>query len=78
MKPFSHPLHPLFQQLNVGSEVWWNTIKKVGSPLVNLQKIKRYVPLFGVVLSLKKVSVFTSISIHRALLSMKSGIVLAI
>jgi len=40
MKPFSHPLHPLFQQLNVGSEVWWNTIKKVGSPLVNLQKNK--------------------------------------
>lgn len=40
MKPFSHPLHPLFQQLNVGSEVWWNTVKKLGSPLVNLQKNK--------------------------------------
>ena len=40
MKPFSHPLHPLFQQLNVGSEVWWNTVKKIGSPLVNLQKNK--------------------------------------
>ncbi|MCG9481242.1 enterochelin esterase [Acinetobacter pittii] len=40
MKPFSQPLHPLFQQLNVGSEVWWNTVKKLGSPLVNLQKNK--------------------------------------
>ncbi|QNX89241.1 enterochelin esterase [Acinetobacter seifertii] len=40
MKPFSHPLHPLFQQLNVGSEVWWNIVKKIGSPLVNLQKNK--------------------------------------
>ncbi|WP_336975856.1 enterochelin esterase [Acinetobacter pittii] len=40
MKPFSQPLHPLFQQINVGSEVWWNTVKKLGSPLVNLQKDK--------------------------------------
>ncbi len=40
MKPFSQPLHPLFQQINVGSEVWWNTVKKLGSPLVNLQKNK--------------------------------------
>ncbi len=40
MKPFSQPLHPLFQQLNVGSEVWWNTVKKLGSPLVTLQKNK--------------------------------------
>ncbi len=40
MKPFSQPLHPLFQQLNVGSEIWWNTVKKLGSPLVNLQKNK--------------------------------------
>ncbi|WP_336940055.1 enterochelin esterase [Acinetobacter pittii] len=38
MKPFSQPLHPLFQQINVGSEVWWNTVKKLGSPLVSLQK----------------------------------------
>lgn len=40
MKSFSQPLHPLFQQINVGSEVWWNTVKKLGSPLVNLQKNK--------------------------------------
>lgn len=40
MKPFSQPLHPLFQQINVGSEVWWNTVKKLGSPLVSLQKNK--------------------------------------
>lgn len=40
MKPFSQPLHPLFQQLNIGSEVWWNTVKKIGSPLVSLQKNK--------------------------------------
>ncbi|WP_224991877.1 enterochelin esterase [Acinetobacter pittii] len=40
MKPFSQPLHSLFQQLNVGSEVWWNTVKKLGSPLVTLQKNK--------------------------------------
>lgn len=78
MKPFSHTLHPLFQQLNVGSEVWWNTVNKLGSPLVNLQKIKRSVPLYGVVLSLKKVSLSILIFTHKALLSIKSGIVLAI
>lgn len=37
MKPFSHPLHPLFQQSNVGSETWWNTVKKLGNPLVIVQ-----------------------------------------
>jgi enterochelin esterase family protein len=37
MKPFSHPLHPLFQQSNVGSETWWNTVKKLGNPLVTVQ-----------------------------------------
>ncbi|MHC3124920.1 enterochelin esterase [Acinetobacter sp. GN11] len=40
MKPFSHPLHPLFQQLNVGSEVWWNTVKILGNPLVYFQSDK--------------------------------------
>ncbi|MGE8598340.1 MAG: enterochelin esterase [Acinetobacter calcoaceticus] len=37
MKPFSHPLHPLFQQSNVGCETWWNTVKKLGTPLVTVQ-----------------------------------------
>ncbi|AQZ81832.1 enterochelin esterase [Acinetobacter calcoaceticus] len=37
MKPFSHPLHPLFQQSNVGCETWWNTVKKLGNPLVSVQ-----------------------------------------
>lgn len=37
MKPFSHPLHPLFQQSNVGCETWWNTVKKLGNPLVTVQ-----------------------------------------
>ncbi|GAM30700.1 hypothetical protein P23_1203 [Acinetobacter calcoaceticus] len=37
MKPFSHPLHPQFQQSNVGSETWWNTVKKLGTPLVTVQ-----------------------------------------
>jgi enterochelin esterase family protein len=37
MKPFSMPLHPLFQQLNVGCETWWNTVKKLGNPLVSVQ-----------------------------------------
>ncbi|MNS19086.1 Enterochelin esterase [compost metagenome] len=37
MKPFSHPLHPLFQQSNVGCETWWNTVKKLGNPLVIVQ-----------------------------------------
>ncbi|MBJ9704132.1 enterochelin esterase [Acinetobacter calcoaceticus] len=37
MKPFSHPLHPLFQQSNVGCEIWWNTVKKLGAPLVTVQ-----------------------------------------
>lgn len=37
MKPFSMPLHPLFQQSNVGCETWWNTVKKLGNPLVTVQ-----------------------------------------
>lgn len=37
MKPFSHPLHPLFQQSNFGCETWWNTVKKLGTPLVTVQ-----------------------------------------
>lgn len=37
MKPFSPPL---FQQFNLGSEVWRNTVKKLGNPPVNLQKNK--------------------------------------
>ncbi|WP_375038437.1 enterochelin esterase [Acinetobacter sp. RW6] len=37
MKPFSHPLHPLFQQSNVGCETWWNTVKKLGNPLITVQ-----------------------------------------
>lgn len=40
MKPFSHPLHPLFQQFNVGSDVWWSTVKKLGNPLVTTQTDK--------------------------------------
>ncbi|MFM6905395.1 MAG: alpha/beta hydrolase-fold protein [Acinetobacter tjernbergiae] len=34
MKPNYFPIHPIFQQKNLGSETWWNSVKEIGTPLV--------------------------------------------
>ncbi|ENX35676.1 hypothetical protein F889_00751 [Acinetobacter colistiniresistens] len=34
MKPNYFPIHPIFQQKNLGSETWWNSIKEAGTPLI--------------------------------------------
>lgn len=34
MKPNDFPIHPIFQQKNIGSDIWWNVVKHIGNPLV--------------------------------------------
>lgn len=34
MKPNYFPIHSIFQQKNLGSETWWNSVKEIGTPLV--------------------------------------------
>lgn len=34
MKPNYFPIHPIFQQKNLGSETWWHLVKEIGTPLV--------------------------------------------
>ncbi|MEB6478863.1 enterochelin esterase [Acinetobacter vivianii] len=34
MKPNYFPIHPIFQQKNLGSDIWWNSVEHIGTPLV--------------------------------------------